>query len=55
MMANYMIVRQRVTDLARFQTIFDRLKPDRDAAGLTDLGEFCAADERYVVIVVMKV
>jgi hypothetical protein len=55
MMANYMIVRQRVTDLARFQTTFDRLKPDREAAGLTDLGQFCAADEPDLVIVVMKV
>jgi len=54
-MANYMIVRQRVTDLARFQTAFDRLKPDREAAGLADLGQFCAADESDVVIVVMKV
>ena len=55
MMANYMIVRQRVTDLTRFQTTFDRLKPDREAAGLTDLGQFCAADEPDVVIVVMEV
>ena len=55
MMANYMIVRQRVTDLTRFQTTFDRLKPDREAAGLTDLGQFCAADEADVIIVVMEV
>ena len=54
-MANYMIVRQRVTNLTRFQTTFDRLKPDREAAGLTDLGQFCAADEADVVIVVMEV
>ena len=54
-MANYMIVRQRVTNLTRFQTTFDRLKPDREAAGLTDLGQFCAADEPDVVIVVMEV
>ena len=45
MMANYMIVRQRVTDLTRIQTTFGRLKPDREAAGLCDLGQFCAADE----------
>jgi hypothetical protein len=50
-----MIVRQRVTDLTRFQTTFDRLKPDREAAGHTDLGQFCAADEPNVVIVVMEV
>jgi hypothetical protein len=54
-MANFMIVRQRVIDLARFQTAFDRLKPDREAAGLIDLGQFCAADESDVVIVVMNV
>ena len=54
-MANYMIVRQRVTDLTRFQTIFDRLKPNREAAGLTDLGQFCAAAEADAVIVVMEV
>jgi len=42
-MANYMIVRQKVIDLAWFQTAFDRLKPNREAAGwLTDHGQFCA-------------
>jgi hypothetical protein len=55
MMANYMIVRQRVTDLSRFQITFDHLKPDREAAGLTDVGQFCAADEPDGVIVVMQV
>src|SRR5262245_18561592 len=54
-MANYMIVRQKVIDLAWFQTAFDRLKPNRKAAGLTDLGQFCADDESDVVIVVMNV
>ena len=54
-MPNYMIVRQRVTDLTRFQRTFDGLKPDREAAGLTDLGQFCAADEPDVVIVIMEV
>jgi hypothetical protein len=34
-MTNDMIVRQKVTDLTRFQTTFDRLDPDREAAGLT--------------------
>ena len=53
MMADF--IRQRVTDLTRFQTIFDRLKPNREAAGLTDLGQFCAADEADAVIVVMEV
>jgi hypothetical protein len=55
MMANYIIVRQRVTDLERFQKVFDRLRADREAVGLTDLGQFCAADEPDVVIVVMEV
>jgi hypothetical protein len=44
-----------VTDLTWFQTTFDRLKPDREAAGLTDLGQFCVADEPDVVIVIMEV
>jgi hypothetical protein len=39
--ANYMIVRQRETDLTRFQTTFDRLKPDREAAGLIDRSDLC--------------
>lgn len=55
MMANYMIVRQKVTDLERFQKAFDRLIADREVAGLTDLGQFCAADEPDVVIVLMEV
>ena len=54
MMANYMIVRQRVTDLTRFQTTFDRLKLDREAAGLTELGKFWRLTI-LMVIVVMEV
>ena len=54
-MKNYLIVRQKVGDLARFQATFDRLRPDRQAAGLTDVGQFCAAGEPDVVIVVMEV
>ena len=53
MMADF--IRQRVTDLSWFQITFDHLKPDREAAGLTDVGQFCAADEPDVVIVVMEV
>jgi hypothetical protein len=55
MMANYMIVRQKVTDLERFQKAFDRLRVDREAAGLADLGQFCAADEPDVGNVVADV
>jgi hypothetical protein len=54
-MTNYMIIRQPVSDLARFQAAFDRMKPKREAAGLTDLGQFCMADESNTVIVVMEV
>jgi hypothetical protein len=54
-MTNYMIVRQKVTNFAYLQKAFDRLRADREAAGLTDIGQFCAADEHDVVIVVMEV
>jgi hypothetical protein len=54
-MKNYMIVKQKVSDLARFQRAFDDLKPKRAAAGLVDLGQFCAADDPNTVIVVMEV
>ena len=54
-MPNYMIVRQPVSDLAQFQAAFDRMKPKRAAAGLTDLGQFCAIDQPNTVIVVMEV
>jgi hypothetical protein len=54
-MKNYMIIRQPVTDLAQFQAAFDRMKPHREAAGLTDLGQFCMAGEPNTVIVVMEV
>ena len=53
-MKNYMIIRQPVADLAQFQAAFDRMKPHREAAGLTDLGQFCMADEPNTVIVVME-
>jgi len=52
---NYMVIKQKVKDLARFQQVFDGLKKEREAAGLTDLGQFCAADEPDTVIVVMEV
>jgi hypothetical protein len=54
-MTNYMIIRQPVSDLAQFQAAFDRMQPKRAAAGLTDLGQFCMADEPNTVIVVMQV
>ena len=54
-MTNYMIIRQPVSDLAQFQATFDRMQPKRSAAGLTDLGQFCMADEPNTVIVVMEV
>ena len=50
-MQNYMIIRQKVTDLAKFQQAFDQLKPERAKAGLTDLGQFCAEDDASTVIV----
>jgi len=52
---NYMIIRQEVSDLARFQQAFDGLKGERLKAGLTDLGQFCAADNTNTVIVVLEV
>src|SRR5690349_20883764 len=39
-----MIIKQLVTDLARFQAAFDEMKPDREMHGLNDVGEFRAAD-----------
>jgi hypothetical protein len=51
---NYMIVKQKVRDLAAFQKAFDGLAAERRAAGLVDLGQFVAADERDTVIVVME-
>lgn len=53
-MTNYMIVKQKVRDLATFQKAFDGLAAERRAAGLVDLGQFVAADERDTVIVVME-
>jgi hypothetical protein len=52
---NYMIIKQRVSDLATFQQAFDRLKPKRSEAGLTDLGQFCSAEDPNTVIVVLEV
>jgi hypothetical protein len=52
---NYMIIKQKVSDLATFQRVFDRLKPRRSEAGLTDLGQFCATDDPNTVIVVLEV
>jgi hypothetical protein len=52
---NFMLVKQRVADLGRFQAAFDELKPMREAHGLRDVGQFRSADEPDTVIVVMEV
>src|SRR5262245_6243090 len=54
-MTNYMIIKQLVTDLAQFQAAFDKLKPTREKYGLTDLGQFRAAEESDIVIVILQV
>jgi hypothetical protein len=52
---NYMIVKQRVGDFAQFQKAFDELQREREKAVLTDLGQFCSADEPNAVIVLMQI
>jgi hypothetical protein len=54
-MGNYMVIKQRVLDLARFQSAFDELRPMREKYGLDDLGQFRSADEPDTVIVVLRV
>ena len=54
-MTNYMIIKQLVTDLAQFQAAFDKLKPIREKYGLTDLGQFRAAEESDIVILILQV
>jgi hypothetical protein len=54
-MTNYMIIKQLVSDLAQFQAAFDELKPMREKYGLKDLGEFRAAEESDIVIVILEV
>ena len=50
-----MIIKQRVSDLAQFQAAFDKLKPIREKHGLKDLGQFRAAEESDIVIVMLEV
>jgi hypothetical protein len=54
-MTNYMMIKQRVADLAQFQAAFDELKPIREKHGLKDLGQFRAAEESDIVIVMLEV
>lgn len=53
-MMNYMIIRQKVIDLGQFQLAFDHMKDHRQAAGLTDLGQFCDSMQPDTVVVVME-
>ena len=53
-MKNYMIVRQKVRDLAQFQRAFDQMAEHRHAAGLTDLGQFRDLEDPETVLVVME-
>jgi hypothetical protein len=52
---NYMVIKQRVADLGRFQAAFDELKPKREAHGLHDIGQFRSADEPNTIIVLLEV
>src|SRR5260370_41746892 len=54
-MTNYMIIKQRVSNLAQFQAAFDKLKPMREKHGLKDLGQFHAAEESDIVIIMLEV
>jgi hypothetical protein len=54
-MENYMVIKQRVADFARFQEAFDALRTAREAHGLHDVGQFRSADEADTVIVILKV
>ncbi|MBV9970873.1 MAG: hypothetical protein JO228_12885 [Xanthobacteraceae bacterium] len=51
---DYMLVKQKVHDLGRFQKAFDEMKEHREKAGLKDLGQFCDSEDPNVVIVVME-
>jgi hypothetical protein len=50
-----MIIKQRVRDLGQFQRAFDKLKPMREKHGLKDVGQYRAADEPDMVIVLLEV
>src|SRR5690242_15914900 len=54
-MKNFMIIKQRVQDLGRFQAAFDELKPLRERHGLRDIGQSRSANEADTVIVVLEV
>jgi hypothetical protein len=54
-MNNYMIVKQRVSNLAQFQAAFDELRPMRERYGLHDVGQYRSADEADTVIVILEV
>ncbi len=54
-MKNFMIIKQRVQDFARFQAAFDGLKAMRERYGLHDLGQYRSADEANTVIVVPEI
>jgi hypothetical protein len=49
-MNNYMIVNQRVGNLAQFQAAFDELKPIREQYGFCDVGQYGCADDADTVI-----
>ncbi len=53
-MKNYMMVKQRVADLAQFQAAFDQLLPMRQQHGLIDIGTFRAFEEPNTIIVLME-
>jgi hypothetical protein len=54
-MNNYMVVKQRVNNLAQFQAAFDELRPMRERYGLHDVGQYRSADEADTVIVILEV
>jgi hypothetical protein len=54
-MKNYMMIKRRVADFARFQAAFDELLPRRREYGLIDIGTFREVSERDTIIVLMEV
>ncbi|HLH87385.1 MAG TPA: hypothetical protein VKX28_02925 [Xanthobacteraceae bacterium] len=53
-MIDYMLVRQKVKDLAQLQRAFDDMKQHRKAAEVTHLGQFCDAEEPDTAVVVVE-
>ena len=54
-MKDVMILKQKVTNLEEYLVAFDRMAPEREAAGLIEVGRYHDDDDEDAIMIVFEV